>query len=180
MKAKQRMTLTLCMTTILLIIASGFFSSCNKEKSKHRNNNKNGKNEICTCGEGFPIGCTPYIRGKNYFVKNTYDNTELITLKIENQEDFDRVFGHATYGLSGSNEGIPTTIDFNTQYVIATISTITNLDENLDIMYLLQEDEHFVFHISRTFGDQMTYSMHNYVMIVVDKQYHGEIETIVH
>lgn len=180
MKAKQRMIILVCMAAILLVIVSGFFSSCNKEKILHEKKVQHEKNEDCSCGPGFPIGCTPYIKGKNYFVKNTFENTELTTLKIENQEEFDRVFGPATYGLSGNDEGIPTSIDFNTQCVIAVIDVITDSDESLQPMYLLQENDKYVLHINKTTGNQMTYSIHNHVMIIVDKQYNGDIETLIH
>ena len=83
------MKIVLCMTLIAAIVAG-----CG-----------NSKNAVA------------YSVAQNYFVNNTFENKEVETLKIDTQEEFDRIFGMAT--TMGSK---PTAINFRTQSVLAIIA----------------------------------------------------------
>ncbi|WP_315144752.1 hypothetical protein [Capnocytophaga leadbetteri] len=69
---------------------------------------------VAGCGNS--KNAVAYSVAQNYFVNNTFGNKEVETLKIDSQEEFDRIFGMAT--TMGSK---PTAINFKTQSVLAII-----------------------------------------------------------
>ena len=49
---------------------------------------------VAGCGNS--KNAVAYSVAQNYFVNNTFENKEVETLKIDSQEEFDRIFGMAT------------------------------------------------------------------------------------
>ena len=113
----------------------------------------------------------PFVTAKNYFVRNDYSGTG--TVKIESAKNFEEIFGAAA--LMGKN-GRPTPIDFSKQYVIATISGVTNRSTELIPRSLVKDkSNNLIFDYTIKKGARMSYSMRPFVAIIVDKQYQGGI-----
>ena len=70
---------------------------------------------VAGCGNS--KNAVAYSVAQNYFVNNTFENKEVETLKIDSQEEFDRIFGMAT-----TMNSKPTAINFKTQSVLAIIA----------------------------------------------------------
>ncbi|AVM50601.1 hypothetical protein [Capnocytophaga sp. oral taxon 878] len=93
---------------LLAVVAVAMLSSCG-----------NSKNAVA------------YNKAENYFVNNTFQNTKVETLKIDNKADFDRVFGMATTMSSR-----PTAIDFGKQTVLAIVAPASNKEVTIRIKAL--------------------------------------------
>ncbi|WP_306349739.1 hypothetical protein [Flavobacterium sp. '19STA2R22 D10 B1'] len=119
----------------------------------------------------------PFVIAKNYFVKNNYqgkDSTEV--KKISSQAEFDVVFGAAA--LMGK-EGKPTPIDFSKQHAIAVIHPVTDKATSLDAPTLSTNGTTLDFSYQLKVGEKQSYSIHPYLLLVVDNEYQGDIVTTV-
>lgn len=152
---------------ISAIIISFLFVTCktNGNESENKEESKNmtvSKKEI------------PFNVAKNYFVKNNIEK-DFMTLTIFTQEDFDKYFGMAA--TMGEN-GKPTTINFSGEYVIAvigkesdftTIITPESLFQNgnaIDFTYVIREEK------------KETYKSRTSLILIVNKEYKGDINFI--
>lgn len=120
------------------------------------------------------LGCTvPYTVGRNYFVKNSYTADGLPSATITTREQFDAVFGKAP--VMGS---LPTPVDFDSQYVIAMIEPMTDEAVYLNVESLVKIGDRVVMTYSRKVGDRRSYSVRPMLMLVVDNEYAGTVETV--
>lgn len=72
----------------------------------------------------------PYQLAKNYFVKKNFDTNILKKSYIDNQHDFDAIFGIAR---TMSKDGEATKIDFKNEIVIPIILEETNIGSTISI-----------------------------------------------
>ena len=106
-----------------------------------------------------------YHRMNNYFVNNDFGNGTH-KLVIHNQQDFDRVFGMASY--MGKN-GQPTTIDFRRQFVIAMILPETNRQTTIETVLLKRLGDRLYFSYILDEGHKTSYTIRPFTAVVVDR-----------
>ncbi|MBQ6310518.1 MAG: hypothetical protein IJK74_03100 [Bacteroidales bacterium] len=108
-----------------------------------------------------------YTIAKNYFIKN---GAELpATHKITDQETFNQIFGMAT--TMGEN-GKPTEIDFDKDFVIAVETGLVQKETELIPSYLINHyDGQLVFHYTVKQGTDISYTIRPVLAIIVDKEY---------
>ena len=111
----------------------------------------------------------PYVVATNYFIKN---NVDTVPETVDNESDFQKYFGMAAVMGDG---GTPTAIDFNKQFVIIASLPATDIDTNLTPIFLQKENGELVFTCNKTFGKKQSYTIHPFVMIVVDRQYFSPV-----
>jgi len=117
------------------------------------------------------LGKTEYQNIKNYFVKNTVKKEQ--KRKIENQKEFDALFGAAT--IMGT-EGKPTPIDFKQQNVIAIIGKTTNYNTSIEIIGVAMGAMGTVVVSYKTIkGAKMTYTIKPFAALLIDKNQTGKI-----
>jgi len=114
----------------------------------------------------------PFTIAERYFVNNTVENID-ISLKITSKEDFDKYFGMAA---TMGNNGIPTPIDFSTQYVIAVIdkksdNLVTILPESL-----ISDNGTITFRYKTEEKEKQTFTSRALLILIVNKDYNGNIE----
>lgn len=112
----------------------------------------------------------PYQIAENYFIKNNVKDT--VPATITTRAGFENYFGMAAH--MGKN-GKPTPIDFGKKYVIVVDypNTKRNIDMQPGLLIKRGADITFNFKINR--GPKMRYSIRPFLMIVVDKQYAGNL-----
>jgi hypothetical protein len=111
----------------------------------------------------------PFIQAKNYFVKNSYKIEEIKQSKILSQKEFDEIFGMAC--LMG-NEGKPTVIDFNKQFVIIVVNKETNNSTELVPISLKKEKKNkLIFDYQIKTGMEQSFVSQSCLIIIVDKKY---------
>lgn len=113
----------------------------------------------------------PYKVANGYFVRN--DVKKLPNGKISKQKDFEASFGMAA--VMG-NDGRPTEIDFNNQYVIVVSKPATDRFTELEPVSLKGDGDGGLVFVYRTkAGQQLSYSMQPSLVVVVDKKYRGMV-----
>jgi hypothetical protein len=106
---------------------------------------------------------------KNYFVKNTYQKSDLNSPKIVTAEKFDQLFGMAT--IMGAN-GKPTSIDFTKEFVIVVINDETDRTTELipeKLEKISPKKLNFTFETK--IGEQQSSYMLPCTIIIVDRKY---------
>lgn len=112
----------------------------------------------------------PYSEAKNYFVRN--DAQLPVPAKINTREEFDGFFGMAA---TMGDDGMPTSIDFTKQFVIAVVLPATNVDLELDDERLVDNGESLIFEYSVDKDDEVnSWTQTPLLLIVVDRQYERE------
>lgn len=107
----------------------------------------------------------------NYFVKNTVKKGQ--KRKIENQKEFDALFGAAA---TMGKDGKPTAIDFKKQNVIAIIGNTTNHNTSYEITGIAMGAMGTVVVSYKTNkGTKMTYSIRPFTAVTIDKNLTGKI-----
>jgi len=117
------------------------------------------------------LGKIEYQSIKNYFVKNTVKKGQ--KRKIENQKEFDTLFGAAA--IMGK-DGKPTAIDFKKQNVVAIIGNRTNYNTFYEITGVAMGSMGTVvvsYKINK--GEKTTYSIQPFTAITIDKNLTGKI-----
>ncbi len=117
------------------------------------------------------LGRIEYQIINNYFVKNTVKKGQ--NRKIENQKEFDALFGSAT--TMGEN-GKPTSIDFKKQNVVAIIGNTTSYNTSYEITGVAMGTMGTVivsYKVNK--GAKMTYSIRPFTAITIDKNLTGKI-----
>lgn len=117
----------------------------------------------------------PYETANNYFVKNSFKQGMLKNPKIESQAAFEQYFGAAP--VMGDN-GKPTAIDFNKQYVIAVIPPATSNSATLAATSLKQSGKTITLTYSYKEGAKQTFTSQPSLILVVDKKYAGAVKTV--
>lgn len=111
-----------------------------------------------------------YIIAKNYYVKNSIETID--NPKIESNEKFDEIFGMAT--LQG-DDGKPTEIDFDKQFVIAVIKPPTQSSTTLNPISLKSKEGKLEFAYSLECGEIQSYTIKPFLLIIVDKKYNSDV-----
>ncbi|PHO01769.1 hypothetical protein CSC82_21900, partial [Rhodobacteraceae bacterium 4F10] len=115
----------------LLLVVSAFLG-CNLSSNK----SKDTKEETTKTNEAVTV---TYKVASRYFIKN---NIEELPSKIDSREEFEKYFGMAT--VMGEN-GKPTSIDFEKEYVIAVTVDASNKTTELQPVSLTKEGEEINF-----------------------------------
>lgn len=117
------------------------------------------------------LGKIEYQIINNYFVKNTVKKGQ--KRKIENQKEFDALFGAAA---TMGKDGKPTAIDFKKQNVIAIIGNTTNYNTSYEITGVAMGAMGTVVVSYKTNkGAKMTYSIRPFTAVTIDKNLTGKI-----
>lgn len=155
--------ISLVLSCMLLAACQGMKKSENTAKAVSGSNNTE---EVESSGSKIR-----YVVANHYFVRNDvkiFKNT-----KITTQEAFDKIFGCAA--VMGK-DGMPTSIDFAKQYVIAVIKPETDRPTTLIAKNLMKNAEgKIVFSYKALIGEKQTYTMVPSLIIVVDKTNTGDI-----
>ena len=113
----------------------------------------------------------PYTVADHYFLKN--DVTGEVPSKFSNRADFEKYFGMAA--VMGVN-GLPSPIDFDNQYVIAVTLPQTNTNTEISPVSLTRGKDHkVVFKYKVELGDDMSYSINPILVIIVNKEFDGDV-----
>jgi len=119
-----------------------------------------------------PTATVPFTVVQRYFVKNTVRNAP-DNPRIDDQATFDNLFGAAA--VMGKN-GLPTSIDFAKQSVIAVICPATNrATELLPVSLIKQANEKLVFTYRKTTGAAQTYTTQPSLAVLIDKSAAGTV-----
>ncbi|HQX75912.1 MAG TPA: hypothetical protein PL074_06345, partial [Thermoflexales bacterium] len=101
------------------------------------------------------VASVPYTEAKNYFVNNNVKPGWLTNVKIENQADFDAMFG-----MGATQASKPTAIDFSKQYVIGVVGDVTDVNTEITPVSLSKDASgKIVFAYKIKTGEKMTYTM---------------------
>lgn len=107
----------------------------------------------------------------HYFLNN--DVKEMPAPKVDTESTFHRLFGEAA--VMGKN-GMPTTIDFSKEYVIAVCKPETDISTELTPVSLTKDaGGNIVFTYKTTVGQKQTYTIVPCLLIVVDKKNEGPV-----
>jgi hypothetical protein len=118
---------------------------------------------LTSCGNS--KNAVSYAYAENYFVNNTYQNTEVETLKIDNQEEFDKVFGGATTMTSR-----PTAIDFSKKTVLAIVAPASEKEVKITIRAMERTYNGGIFlKYAVSEGKDLGYSAQSAQILIVDK-----------
>ena len=115
----------------------------------------------------------PYTEAAQYFVKNTYTNGLLKNPKITTREDFELIFGTAA---SMGSDGLPTTIDFSKQYVIAIIPNSSFKQTTLTVNSLVKDNREIKLYYKLTEGDQQSFESQPCLVLIIDKFHDGIVK----
>lgn len=155
-----------------IITAIGFIIiSCGQRSTKQEG--ERSKDSTAMTSVEATIAVIPFFEAKNYFVKNTYKNKEVATLKVTTQEEFDKVFGPAA--VMGEN-GKPTQIDFSKQFALAVIAPITDKQTSVTANSLTYRDTEIVLDYKITEGERQSFTIQPFLLIVVDKEHSGQVK----
>lgn len=112
---------------------------------------------------------------RNYFIKNSVENENITELKIETHSQMDSIFGMAA--LMGP-EGRPTEVDFEKQFVITVLDTLTSMKTEMKPVSLRKEGDDLVFTYEISRGSTQSFSTHSHLTLVVDKTYDGNLKFV--
>lgn len=110
----------------------------------------------------------PFIEADHYFANNdvTFPSNPII---VTSQSDFEKYFGMAAVMGKG---GVPTTIDFDKEFVIAVVEPITDIETDLEPKYLTKKGDKLVLTYEKEVSNErMSYSMQPMFLIFVDRKY---------
>ncbi|MBN1252576.1 MAG: hypothetical protein JXA16_10600 [Bacteroidales bacterium] len=115
-----------------------------------------------------------YVIAKNYYVKNSVETID--NPKIESKARFNEIFGMAT--LQGE-DGKPTEIDFDKQFVIAIVIPPTNISTTLTPISLTKNnDDKLELTYSIQKGEEQSHTIKSSLIIIVDKKFNGDVKLI--
>ena len=148
-----------------LLILSGavllFAASCNTRPAAGENDRNDQQIEVQDEQN------VPYTVAKRYFVKNTVGDFD--TVRIADKAEFEKYFGMAA--VMGK-DGLPTTIDFEKQFVIPVVLPETNFDvEILPVSLKNNGRGELVFNYRVDTLREMSFTRRPLLLIVADKDY---------
>jgi hypothetical protein len=153
--------------TISLMTAL-FFTSC-IEGTKKENAENLDTNTVETTQKRTDI---PFTLAKNYFVLNTVGTLD--NPKIENSENFNKIFGMAT---TMGADGKPTDIDFKTQFVIGVILPETNVMTTIEPVSLQKNDEgEILFTYKKVVAEKLSGTIRPSIQVIVNKSENGLVK----
>lgn len=112
----------------------------------------------------------PFTLANNYFVRNDYRDSATHLLKLESPEAFERIFGMAT---TMSPKGKPTSINFESHYVLACIGKSSNKSLELQAASLVSDQGNILLTCISKEGSDQSFTSRNALILLVDKQYQG-------
>ena len=115
----------------------------------------------------------PYQQATGYFVKNSFDGQ--YNSIITNQSEFEKIFGTAAVMGPG---GLPTTIDFSKEYVIAMIEGETDVATIINILNLKKSGGEIILEYSVIQGEKQTFTIRPMVLLVVNNDYIGALKKV--
>ena len=116
----------------------------------------------------FTSNRVPYTLAKNYFVLNTVGDGPLSDPVITTRERFDSLFGMAT---SMYENGNPTPIDFNKQFVIALVGKVTDQPEQYTIKKVEQKKSYLLVTCRVLTLKKQSYTSQSLQLLIVDRKY---------
>lgn len=142
-------------TYSLLLALTAFLCSCKSNKDKPSGNDKAG---------------IPYTVASNYFVRNDYRDSATHLRKLESREAFEQIFGMAaTMGPKGK----PTSINFDTHYVLACISNNSAKSIELQAASLAADQGNILLTCISKEGAVQSFTSRAALILLVEKQYQG-------
>lgn len=133
------------------------------------NNNKNDKNIITT--DLIKVSEIPFTIAERYFIKN--DVVISPETVVTTKDKFDELFGMAA--VMGDN-GMPTSINFSKEFVIAVSKPETNYStEFIPLSLKRNENGDIVFTYKEIKGEKQSYYIVPCLLIVVNNEQKGEI-----
>ncbi|MCR4965625.1 MAG: hypothetical protein K6A41_08225 [Bacteroidales bacterium] len=139
-------------------------SSCGSQQAK---NTENASVSTPGAEKQQTVKSIPYVEADNYFFRN--DATIPSNPKINTKEEFDALFGMAR--VMG-DDGIPTPIDFNRQFVIAVVHPVTKGGVELDDERLLDDGQTLTFEYSVDQEDiERSFEIQPILLVIVDRKY---------
>ena len=116
----------------------------------------------------------PFEEAKNYFVKNNYPDQELHFLKLTSENEFNKIFGMATFM---GEAGKPTKIDFSECYIIALIGKTNNNATDLEVKSLKKDYNTIVITVfSKSKKAKVSYTSRPVKLLIVKHKYKGDIK----
>lgn len=116
----------------------------------------------------------PYKEAKNYFVKNNID-AAIDNPKLENQHDFDKVFGMAT---TMGESGKPTTIDFSKEFVVAQIEDPSTQKVELKPVSIKKNANILEIKYRKIVGENQSYTSQPAMILIIDNKYNGDVNFV--
>lgn len=117
----------------------------------------------------------PYQLAKNYFVANTLGDGPLSNPIIDNQNQFSSMFGMAT--TMGEN-GKPTAIDFDKQFVIALVGKVTDQPETFTVQKLEKKKSGLELYYKVSTTAKQSYTSQSAALLIIDRAYLQPIKLI--
>lgn len=108
----------------------------------------------------------PFSVARNYFVRSDADVPE--NVRITDQATFEGVFGMAAFM---GRDGQPTSIDWDREFVIAVVKPVTDVETVMEPLSLIKKGESLVLSYSLVSGQDISYTIRPFFIIVVDKQW---------
>ncbi len=144
-------------TLSIIVMAVMMLLCCNCSTSKELRQAQEGAQTV------------PYTVLKNYFVRNDVDASRLQRLIIDNEGDFNAYFGPAA--LMG---GMPTDINWKTQFVIAIVLPETDRTMNVIPLEVKQSPGNVIFKYQLNRGRKTGYRQVPFSAIAVNRAYDAQ------
>ena len=106
----------------------------------------------------------PFQTLENYYVRNDVGSNQVQRLILDNQEDFDAVFGPA--GIMG---GAPTDINWKRQFVIAILLPETNRPTMVTPMEVKQSPGNIILYYQVNRGRKTSYKLVPFTAVALDR-----------
>ncbi|MCL7986494.1 hypothetical protein M8998_00935 [Sphingobacterium sp. lm-10] len=166
MKHPIRLTVYLLVFGLATIVCS-----CQSIEQRRDHNDPDSMDLLTEKHDGTILTDVPFAIAQNYFVLNDAKTPE--DPKITTQEAFDHVFGNAT--LMGE-QGKPTPIDFNQQFVIAIVLDQSDFATTIEPMDLRQQHTgELKFRYAVVVGERQQYISQPALILVVNKKYEASV-----
>ena len=134
--------------------------------------NSTARHSYQTKAVAAPTVTVPFTVIQRYFVKNTVKGAPT-NPRIDEQATFDNLFGAAA--VMGKN-GLPTSVDFAKQSIIAVITPETNrATELLPISLVKRTDGKLVFTYRKKTGAAQTSTTRPFLAVLIDKSVAGTV-----
>ncbi len=117
----------------------------------------------------------PFKVANNYFVSNAVGDGPLANPIIESQNQFNSLFGMAT--TMGEN-GKPTPINFDQQFVIALVGKVTDKPETYTVTCLANDKEGLILTYKLAIADKQTYTSQASCLLIVERTFINKIKLI--
>ena len=115
-----------------------------------------------------------YKTAEGYFVLNTIKNEGAYEKKFTTQESFDKYFGKAA--VMGK---FPTAIDFDKEFAIAYIAPETQVETQIEVDSVIWNGKKVEMWLSIQTGDSMSYTIRPVKLLLIDKNYNGNVTSFV-